>query len=204
MNRKIWGIIIVIAALAIIAGIVYIIFFYKFSSLPEQVVEQQPTVETPAKMIEPIVEPPIKSVTTVQPISPLKKAEVGSDDLARMASAFAERFGSFSNQSDYGNIRDLQIFMTDAMKNWAENYINDARIKKTQTTIYYGIVTKAISNEVKQFDADTGKAEILIKTQRRESAGITSNSTTFYQDIIIKYVREQNVWRVDGIYWQNR
>jgi protoheme ferro-lyase len=94
--------------------------------------------------------------------------------------------------------------MTESMKNWAENYINDARIKKTQTTIYYGIVTKAISNEVKKFDADTGQAEILIKTQRRESAGITSNSTTFYQDIIIKYAREQNVWRVDGIYWQNR
>lgn len=204
MNRKIWGIIIVIAALAIIAGIVYIIFFYKFSSSPEQIVEQQPTVEEPAKTIEPIVESPAKSTTTVQPISPLKKAEVGSEDLVRMASAFAERFGSFSNQSDYGNIRDLQIFMTESMKNWAENYINDARIKKTQTTIYYGIVTKAISNEVKQFDADTGQAEILIKTQRRESAGITSNSTTFYQDIIIKYAREQNVWRVDGIYWQNR
>ena len=204
MNRKIWGIIIVIAALAIIAGIVYIIFFYKFSSSPEQIVEQQPTAEEPAKTIEPIVESPAKMATTVQQISPLKKAEVGSEDLARMASAFAERFGSFSNQSDYGNIRDLQIFMTESMKNWAENYINDARIKKTQTTIYYGIVTKAISNEVKKFDADTGQAEILIKTQRRESAGITSNSTIFYQDIIIKYAREQNVWRVDGIYWQNR
>lgn len=204
MNRKIWGIIIVIVALAIIAGIVYIIFFYKFSGSPEQIVEQQPTVEEPAKTIEPIVELPAKSTTTVQPISPLKKAEVGSEDLVRMASAFAERFGSFSNQSDYGNIRDLQIFMTESMKNWAENYINDARIKKTQTTIYYGIVTKAIANEVKRFDVDTGQAEILIKTQRRESAGITGNSTTFYQDIIIKYAREQNVWRVDGIYWQNR
>ncbi|MFH1582975.1 MAG: hypothetical protein ABIB72_01490 [Candidatus Falkowbacteria bacterium] len=202
MNRKVWGIIIVIAALAIIAGIVYVIFFYKFSSPVEPVVEQ-PAVEAPVAL-PPAVEEPVKPITTtVQPISPLKKAEVGADDLARMASAFAERFGSYSNQSDYGNIRDLQIFMTDTMKTWADNYINDARARKTQTTIYYGIVTKAISNEVKNFDSDTGRAEILIKTQRRESAGIIGNSRTFYQDIIIKYVREQGVWRVDGIYWQN-
>ena len=202
MNRKIWGVIIIIVALAIIAGIIYVIFFYKFSSQPEQIVEQ-PAAEQPAKTIQPIVEQPVTPITA-QPISPLKKAEVRSDDLARMASAFAERFGSFSNQSDYGNVRDLQIFMTETMKIWAENYINDARARKTQTTIYYGIVTKAISSEAKQFDADTGQAEILVKTQRRESAGIAGNSATFYQDIIIKYIREQGVWRVNGVYWQDK
>ena len=202
MNKKVWGIIIVIAALAIIVGIVYVIFFYKFSSPPDPVIEQ-PVAEEPVKTVEPTVESPVKT-STVQPVSPLKKAEVRSEDLTRMASAFAERFGSFSNQSDYGNIRDLQIFMTDNMKVWAENYINDARAKKTQTIIYYGIVTKAISSEAKQFDADTGRAEILVKTQRRESSGTSGNSLTFYQDIIIKYVREQGVWRVDGIEWQSR
>lgn len=203
MNRKVWGIIIVITALAIIAGIVYIIFFYKFSPSSEPVVES-PAVQEQPKIIAPIVESPVKPAATVQPIVPLKKTEIDSDDLTRMASAFAERFGSFSNQSDYGNIRDLQIFMTDTMKIWAENYIIDARAKKTQTTIYYGIVTKAISSEAKQFDADIGQAEILVKTQRRESAGLAGNSATFYQDIIIKYVREQGIWRVSGIYWQER
>lgn len=203
MNRKVWGIIIVVTALAIIAGIVYVIFFYQFSSPVAPVVEQ-PVVGQPATTTLPVAETPSKATTTVQPISPLKKAEVGADDLVRMASAFAERFGSFSNQSDYGNVRDLQIFMTSAMKIWAENYITDARARKTQTTIYYGIVTKAISSVTKQFDADAGLAEILVKTQRRESAGMAGNSATFYQDIIIKYVREQGVWRVDGIYWQDR
>jgi hypothetical protein len=202
MNKRILGIIIVIVALAIIAGIVYVIFFYKFSNSVEPIVEQ-PTTEQPATL-QPTTEQPIKSTTTVQTTSPFKKNEVRADDLVRMASAFAERFGSFSNQSDYGNIRDLQIFMTEKMKDWAENYISDARVKKTQTTIYYGIVTKAISGQAKQFDSDTGKAEILVKTQRRESSGTSGNSITFYQDILIKYVREQGVWRVDGIEWQSR
>lgn len=203
MNRKIIGIIIVILSLILIAGIIYIVFFYRFSSSPEPVV-QAPVATAPAKIVnEPVVEPPAteSSLTAEPPVTP-KKTETQSDDLARIASAFAERFGSFSNQSDYGNIRDLEIFMTDSLKNWAENYVNDARAKKTQTAIYYGIITKAISSEAKKFDADAGQAEILVKTQRRETAGASGNSSTFYQDIIIKYAREQGVWRVDGVYWQ--
>lgn len=205
MNKKIVGIIIVIAALATIAGIVYFIFFYRFSSQPEPVV-RAPALVAPAKtMAEPPAEPPpVQPTAALEPPVVPKKTEIEADDLARMASAFAERFGSFSNQSDYGNIRDLEIFMTANLKNWADNYINDARAKKTQTAIYYGIITKAIANEVKKFDADVGQAEILVKTQRRETAGISGNSSTFYQDIVIKYAREQGVWRVDGIYWQVR
>lgn len=193
-----------IFSLALIAGIVYIIFFYKFSTAPVETaepVEQAVKEQTPATSTEAVVE---KKTTTVQPVSPLKKAEVKEEDLARMAASFAERFGSFSNQSDYGNIRDLQIFMTETMKTWADNYVNDAREKKGDTSIYYGIITKAISTTVNKFDSDTGLAEILVKTQRRESTGVSGNSTTFYQDIVIKYRRESGAWRVDGIYWQNR
>jgi len=201
MGRRIWGIIIVILSLALIAGIVYIIFFYKFSPAAEPVVIEPATqpaiVATTSVPAEPLA-------TNVQPVSPLKKSEVSGDDLARMASAFAERFGSFSNQSDYGNIRDLLIFMTATMKNWADNYISDARSKKGDTSIYYGIVTKAIAATINRFDGDAGQAEILVRTQRRESAGASGNSSTFYQDIIIKFLRENGVWRVDGIYWQEK
>ena len=104
MNKKVWGLIIVITALAIIVGIVYVIFFYKFASPPPSAAVKPPPVQEPVKTVQPLVEPPVKPAATVPPPASLKKAEVGADDLARMASAFAERFGSFSNQSDYGNM----------------------------------------------------------------------------------------------------
>lgn len=199
MDRRIWGIIIVIFSLVLIAGIIYIIFFYKFSPAAEPVATEQPATQqaAPAATSETPAEP-----AGAQPAQPLKKAGINEEDLARMASSFAERYGSFSNQSDYGNIRDLQIFMTESMKNWSDNYINDARSKKGDTSIYYGIITKAVSTTVNKYDSDTGQAEILVKTQRRESTGVSGNSSTFYQDIIIKYLRENGVWRVDGVYWQ--
>ncbi|MDP2708489.1 MAG: hypothetical protein Q8O93_00335 [bacterium] len=201
MDRRIWGIIIVIASLAIIAGIVYLIFFYRFSPAAAPLSEQPAAEQAPAAD-PPAAEKPDRPAVSVAPAAPAKPAEVGRNELVKMSSAFAERFGSYSNQSDYGNIRDLRIFMTAKLKTWADNYINDARSRQGDSAIYYGIITKAISGEAKQFDPDTGQAEILIKTQRRESIGVSGNNATFYQDIIIKYEKENGAWLLDGIYWQ--
>lgn len=201
MNRKLWGIIIVIIGMALMAGLVYFIFFYKPEvepvSLEQNIIEAANTVSSEVEDTAP--EP-----TSAPNVSLYRKFEVSHDDLARMASAFSERFGSFSNQSDYGNIRDLQIFMTPKMKDWSQNYINEARGRKTDASIYYGIVTKAVSSDAALYDPDLGQAEILVKTQRRESSGVSANSSTFYQDLLIKYTRDKGVWRVDGAYWQDR
>src|SRR3989338_2613864 len=197
MNKRIWGAIIVIIGLLLIAAIIFFLFFYK-PSASQPVADRPAATEPRAVSTEPAG---TSNPATAEQTAPLpKKTEVNQDDLARMASAFAERFGSFSNQSDYGNLRDLQIFMTAKMQAWSQNYISQAKAKKTDSSIYYGIVTKSITSQVKRFDADDGQAEILVKTQRRESAGVAGNSSTFYQDILIEYWRDRGVWRVDGIY----
>lgn len=43
--------------------------------------------------------------------------------------SFAERFGSFSNQSNYGNFTDLSIMMTEAMNNWAKKMLKICGLK---------------------------------------------------------------------------
>ncbi|MDO8667771.1 MAG: hypothetical protein Q7K35_01580 [bacterium] len=202
MNKKIWGIIIVIIGFLILAGIIYFFFFYK-PAAPKPAVNQPATRENQAA-ITPKPAESTNQPAAIQPLSPLKRPEITADDLAIMAASFAERFGSFSNQSDYGNLRDLQVFMTENLKSWSEDYIETARLKKADTLIYYGVVTKAVSSEIKKFESDLGQAEILVKTQRRELAGAAANSSTFYQDITVKYLREGTIWRVDGVYWQEK
>jgi len=202
MNKRLLGIIIIFIGLIALGAIVYFVFFYKFSQ-PEEaqlpLASQQNEVNVPQTPT-----PAITETSQINNTQTIKKAEVGQADLKRMAEAFAERFGSYSNQSDYGNVRDLKIFMSSRMQSWADDYINQARAKKIDATIYYGITTKAIANEVRQFDSDLGQAEILVKTQRREATGTTSNASTFYQEIIIKFIRERGVWRVDDVFWQSR
>ena len=202
MKRKIIGILIIILGLIAIASIVYFILFYEAK---ENIVENQTSTTQQNTLTE--QKEVAKKVETNQPvgiIAPSEKRETGINELKRLASAFTERFGSFSNQSDYGNILDLKLFMTNKMKVWADDYVSQAIAKDNNNFIYYGITTKSVSQEVKQYDPDSGLAEILVATSRREAIGSTSNATSFNQNILIKLVRERGSWKIDSAYWQDK
>lgn len=202
MNRKYLAIAIIMSSLALIAGIVYFFFFYNFQPPAEEpAVTESPgrlsgAEETPAVL--PAETPAANPVRT--PASRPAAREMSEADLKKMAGSFAERFGSFSNQSNYANIEDLIIFMTASMKNWAENFISSASKGSGDSSIYYGITTKAITAETKSFNPEAGAAEILVKTQRKEATGAMSNFRFFYQDILITFNKE-GAWKVNSAVW---
>ena len=93
--------------------------------------------------------------------------------------------------------------MSEKMKRWADNYIAEQRERGVKQDIYYGIITKHIAKELKEFDEDLGRASVLVNTRRREATISTSNiSNVFNQDIEVNFVKERQVWRVDSAYWQ--
>ena len=206
MGRRILSIFIIIIGLILLAGIIYVIFFYDFTRKQieeKQTISKQEVQESGEDQIEVPDDTVInKRGNNIE----IKKSEIDVENLKRMAASFTERFGSYSNHSDYSNILDLKIFMTKRMQAWADNFVNEIRIKdKSQvlgTDIYYGITTKSITEEIKEFDDNIGRAEILVKTQRRESTGTMSNASTIYQDILIIFVKEKGAWKVDKATWQ--
>jgi len=128
--------------------------------------------------------------------------EFTKDDLSRMAASFAERFGSYSNQSNFNNIVDLKLFMSEEMKEWADSYVSGQRGKPIASDIYYGITTKAVAREIREYDDDAGKASVFVQTRRREATSSTNNtSKVFGQDIIIRFIKEKGAWKVDGANW---
>jgi len=134
-----------------------------------------------------------------------QKSETGTakDSVARMAASFAERFGSYSNQSNFSNIIDLKIFMSIRMQAWGDDYVRSQRLEKKANDIYFGITTKAIAQEVREYDDHIGRSEVLVSTRRREAINSTANvSNVFNQDIIIDFVREKGAWKVDSASWQ--
>ncbi len=88
------------------------------------------------------------------------------------------------------------------MQRWSDSFIKQAREKDDSNSIYYGITTKAIFQEVIKFDDNVGLAQILVKTQRREATGTMTNTTSFYQDISISFLKESGMWKVDSANWQ--
>jgi len=202
MNRKLIGVLIILAGAIVIIGIVYVVFFYDFSK-GRDIVEEQGApeqIEVREEDERPVILPASPVEEREMKIS---STEITKMNLKRMAASFAERFGSYSNHSNYGNIVDLKIFMSREMQVWADNFIDEIRANSDYSDIYYGITTKAISEEIQEFDEDIGQAEILVKTQRRESTGTMSNAVTFYQDILIVFIKERGSWKVNSAHWQN-
>jgi hypothetical protein len=125
--------------------------------------------------------------------------QTDAEDISKLASFFAERLGSFSNQSDYGNITDLMMFMTDSMQDWADGYI--AKLKADNASgDYYGISTTAVVSTVNSFNESVGQAEVTVTTKRKEIKGVSESS--FNQNLKVSLVKEGDEWKVDGAYWE--
>ncbi len=127
---------------------------------------------------------------------------VAQIDLERMAKSFAERFGSFSNQSNYANIRDLKLFMSDKMEKWADAYVEKNKKSDAANQVYYGLTTKSVSAKAEKFDEAAGQASVVVDTRRREAIGTTNNSSRLYnQSIRVSFVKENGAWKVDSAFW---
>jgi hypothetical protein len=137
--------------------------------------------------------PVTKENTTV--LNTEQKQEI---NLERMARSFAERFGSYSNQSNFENIRDLQVFMTSYMKDWSDKYIAEHSGGTSQ--LYWGVQTKGLT--IKSSEVEESEATIVVSTQRREISGDSSNYKTYNQDLKLVFKKVDGIWLVDGAYWQ--
>lgn len=201
-KKRIIGITIIVVGLILLAIIIYFLFFYNFS---QPVPEEKNVQNIPASVkTEPTLPEQKKAIFNVNERPKITKEEIAEEELKRMAASFTERFGSYSNQSSYGNILDLKIFMTAKMQDWADNFIKEIIAKSVYSGIYYGVTTKAVSETIRKFDEDGGEAIILVSAQRREAAGATNNITTSYQDILIKFTKEKGAWKVDSADWQKK
>lgn len=149
-------------------------------------------------------EPKQENQTVIQtqeekPAVPASAEETNKSNVLVLASSFAERFGSYSNQSDFQNIRDLFPFMTESMRNWAEGYVETQRINISSRT-YIGVSTKALSRKFLSFSEN--EADVLVSTQRRESTGAMANENITYRDMELKLVKDGEEWKVDGVWWK--
>lgn len=227
MGRKIIGFLIIFLGVLLLAGLVYFVFVgnFSFNALFDKFKWGK---ETPAVRIETVSSTPMSNENINNPVdnqpvkiiantpdengangknenSAVDPKQFTKDDLRRMAASFAERFGSFSNHSNFSNIKDLKIYMSRKMKVWADQYVLEKSQSMGSTELYYGITTKAVEETVVDFDEDTGQAVIQVGTRRREATSSTSNvSNVFSQNITIMFTNEDGAWKIDDANWEDR
>lgn len=208
-RKKIIWLIIILLLLFIIAAIIYLFLVYFQAPLPTTNLNVNLN-QAPVTLLQPVSTPAdfnnpntgvLADLQAMDDDEPINEAE--QVDVILIAKSFAERFGSYSNQSDYSNFNDLEIFMTANMNNWIKNtYIDDLRSQNPNIDIYYAIETKYISEQIISLDETAGRAEIMIKTQRQEFENDILNPSVFYQDILLQLNKIDNQWKVNGAFWQ--
>ncbi len=207
-KRLIW-LILLLLLLLIIAALIYLALVY-FKAPPPSLVNANTNLnQVPVLPVGQTVMPNTFNNPDSEVLADLGGAaapEIEQQKQANVlfvAQAFAERFGSYSNQSNYTNLDDLDSFMTNSMSNWVQQtYKAELQKQNPNIDIYYALETKAISSEVLNLDEGAGKAEIRIKTQRQEFKNDINNPRIFYQDIILNLVKQNDAWKVDGAFWQ--
>lgn len=141
--------------------------------------------------------PVLEATKPVEPKPDPEKPDPRSN-LKRLASSFAERYGSFSNQGDFENLKELKVFMTDDMISEVDAYIAEAGAG-AGTASYVGTTTVALSSTVTRMNEEAGTATVVVNTQKQE---VTSSGTrVYYQEIELGFIRSGEVWEVDSAEW---
>lgn len=134
----------------------------------------------------------------------IKPAETELDNVAKavkpVAIAFVERFGTYTNHSNFESIRGLNSIMTTLMVSWTTDiYLPKLEKEHAPDGFFYRITAKAPVVQVLESTDNTAK--IKVTSQREEQIG-TEKPRVFLQDILLDLVNENNVWLVNAAYWQ--
>ena len=194
MSKWLKIIIIVIIILLIIAAGYYFLILKKGGEESKKI-ESEPEGKEVVLPSQPRLTSPKEKV-----ISPEKEKIQKKTNIANLAASFSERFGSYSNQSDYANVEDLKLLMTPKMRSWADKYVAEGRSKMKKGEPYFGVTTKALSTKIISESDD--KAEVLVSTQRTEKRDEEEN--VYYQKITLKLIKEGGMWKVDSAEWGER
>ena len=189
LNKKL--IALILSGLILVALIIYFIFIYDFnkSDTPESPNGQQAPAEVISKSPEPL------------PVVPRTADNIFRDQAAQLALSFTERYGTSSSQSDFSNLSDLELFMTDELITKTRAFIAAEREKTPNNEDYTGIITKAITSTFNSYDAVAGTADITVSTKRQEQS-TNMDVRSYDQKIKLTMKKINNEWRVDTATWQ--
>jgi hypothetical protein len=162
---------------------------------------RKPTVEVASDILEAeaLQDLPTERVLEVTDAQPFVSEEEAQAISAKTtAKIFVERFGSYSNESNLQNVKDVLPLASRAYERTLLAMID--RLSGADATAYYGVSTRVISLSEKDLEDD--RREITAMTQREEAEGSAQQVSVWYQEIVLEMVKEGEDWKVDGAEWK--
>ncbi|MBI4117595.1 MAG: hypothetical protein HY453_00735 [Parcubacteria group bacterium] len=131
--------------------------------------------------------------------SPEAKPSRDESEVEVIARIFAEKYGSYSNQTEFSGFSDLKTLSTPKMQEWLTTYQSTIRdTYAAGTEVYQGISAKVISLE-SALDAE--KAVVTAKVQTLESKAGEVVLAAKLKDLKIELQKLDGHWLVSGAFW---
>ena len=146
-----------------------------------------PPTETTAVEPEPLLPPAPSSAP--QPFAGKTASDIA---LAQRARSVAERYGSYSTDHPYENLRDLAPIVSDRL--WSQF---EAQMKKSGATQERVAV---VSVGVETLEENEASRSFLVPVQRTVFSGGGSKQTE--RKMRITFVQEGGAWKADAIQWE--
>ena len=147
--------------------------------------------------------PPVNSLPVNKPVPlpVLTPEEERHESVVRLARLFAERFGTFSNQSRYEGIGDILPITTDSFRRWInETYLPELKQQGAGET-YAGQTTKVMSVIVDNISDNDSQVSVSVQRATTDESGVVK---TEYPTLKLTLVKENDVWLIDGAIWDNQ
>jgi hypothetical protein len=126
---------------------------------------------------------------------PLNERTPLEQQLYGVARNFAERFSSFSTDSNFANLEEVKIFSSPKMIEELDRIINSNQ----QGQEFYGVSSKVLKIDLEE-GQNTAKAKVSL--QRQESKPGKENFV-FYQNLELFLIKSGDNWLVDEAKWQS-
>lgn len=119
--------------------------------------------------------------------------EVEQNAVEQFAKIFVERYGTYSTDNEFQNIKESQALVTKSL--WSR--IGAGINTKESSQNFVGLTTKVMSTRLADWGSD--QATVELKTMRTEDkSGVVSNR---YQNATVGMVKEGGVWLANTLVW---
>ena len=136
--------------------------------------------------INPNENPPI-----TEPIEPQEPSE--EKQLVDLAESYTQIYGTFT-EGNYGNLESLSDFMSTEYREETNAWL-ETKNGQPSFTPTYGIMTEIVISKIINFEI--GYAEVLVVAERMKTNVRTLTEESYYQNCLIKFLKEDNTWKVD-------
>ena len=126
-------------------------------------------------------------------IQPLSSEEIEKNAVKQLAKIFIERYGSYSSDNNFQNIKEVKSLSTASL--WTEL---SKKINSAPQTSFVGVTTKVITSKVSDWSSGTATAS-LETTRTEENNGVIKNSQ---QSATVYLVYSSSKWLVDKFEWK--